>query len=82
MLVSEPIRTHLFRCEITCLVCKRKQVFEHDIISGVNFPVQPFCCDIMRNSDTPEWNKYINEQLESATWKVHLSIVEPEYYNV
>ena len=49
---------------IYCPVCKRQQTMER-VIGHIWIPVAPFCCDIMRNSDTPEWNALIEEALNA-----------------
>lgn len=52
------------RLVIICPCCKRKQTMVKDIFSNVWYPFVPFCCDVMRNADTVEWNKQLDKAID------------------
>jgi hypothetical protein len=48
---------------IRCPICKRKQKMRQHVQDKIWFPISPFCCDVMRNTDTPEWNKLLDQAI-------------------
>jgi endogenous inhibitor of DNA gyrase (YacG/DUF329 family) len=57
---------------IVCPLCNGQQKFEmvkDDSFNAIWFPVYPFCCEVMRNSDTNEWNELIDHLIVKALLK-------------
>lgn len=52
---------------INCPLCHQKQMMEYDKTDKVWFPITPFCCDVMRTADTPEWNALIDKAIENES---------------
>ena len=51
---------------IDCPVCHQSQKLALDSKSKVWFPVSPFCCEVMRMADTPDWNSILDGLIAKA----------------
>lgn len=60
----EKYRTKSLR--IRCPTCKRIQKMRYYKPDDIWFPVAPFCCAIMRNADTDEWNHLLDKEIQKA----------------
>ncbi len=55
-----PLRRHII---IDCPMCRRAQKLEYANDSRVYFPVPPFCCSVMKEADTVEWNNQLDKKI-------------------
>ena len=53
--------------DIKCPLCNRVQSMSRASLTTW-FPVAPFCCEVMRQADTPEWNLLLDQALESVLY--------------
>lgn len=52
------------KLQVVCPMCKKHQQFRKTGDSW--WPCAPFCCDAMRNLDTPEWNELLDTAIQEA----------------